>query len=133
VICHQVNTLGVMGAGLALKIREKWPVVWSQYSRSVPSLGDCQIVPLFFQRSVETLVANLAGQAGVGRECRQTNYGALSSALYHLREATDRLLQPGTPIYFPHGMGCGLAGGDWNIVSELIEFYFPDAVICQWP
>lgn len=27
-ICQQVNCRGVMGAGLALKIRRKWPVVY---------------------------------------------------------------------------------------------------------
>lgn len=27
VICHQVNCCGVMGAGLAKQIRDKWPVV----------------------------------------------------------------------------------------------------------
>ena len=30
-ICQQVNCRGVMGAGLALKIRRKWPVVYQQY------------------------------------------------------------------------------------------------------
>lgn len=31
IICHQVNCIGVMGAGLALKIRNKWPIVYKKY------------------------------------------------------------------------------------------------------
>lgn len=30
-ICQQVNCRGVMGAGLALQIRNKWPVVYRRY------------------------------------------------------------------------------------------------------
>ena len=28
VICHQVNCIGAMGAGLALQIRKKWSIVY---------------------------------------------------------------------------------------------------------
>lgn len=31
VICHQVNCCGVMGAGLAKQIRDKWPVVFDEF------------------------------------------------------------------------------------------------------
>ena len=31
VICHQVNCIGAMGAGLALQIRNKWPIVYEKY------------------------------------------------------------------------------------------------------
>ena len=31
IICHQVNCIGAMGAGLALNIRNKWPIVFNQY------------------------------------------------------------------------------------------------------
>ena len=31
IICHQVNAMGKMGAGIALSIRKKWPVVYNDY------------------------------------------------------------------------------------------------------
>ena len=31
ILCHQVNCIGLMGAGLALQIRNKWPNVFSKY------------------------------------------------------------------------------------------------------
>jgi len=36
-------------------------------------------------------------------------------------------------VYVPYLMGCGLAGGDWGIYSEIIEFYIPDAIIVRLP
>ena len=32
-ICQQVNCRGVMGAGLAKQIRDKWPVVFDEYKK----------------------------------------------------------------------------------------------------
>lgn len=32
IICHQVNCLGIMGAGLAKQIREKFPCVYQMYN-----------------------------------------------------------------------------------------------------
>ena len=31
IICHQVNTHGIMGAGIALQIKEKFPDVYAVY------------------------------------------------------------------------------------------------------
>ena len=35
IICHQVNCKGVMGAGLAKQIRDKWPVVFDEYKTAI--------------------------------------------------------------------------------------------------
>ena len=44
-ICHQVNCLGVMGSGVALQIKNKWPIVfaeyrnlWEKYKNNIPYL-----------------------------------------------------------------------------------------------
>ena len=130
ILAQQVNTKGVMGAGLALQIRDKWPIVYKHYTGDTPQLGQCQIVEIYGEG---ILVANLAGQRGYGTG-KQTNYGGLSDALNFLRKyRDDRYAWSGQliPTYFPYGMGCGLAGGDWKVVSELIEYYFPEAIICK--
>lgn len=125
IIGQQVNCQGVMGAGLAWAIQDKWPVVYHRYRHTKPALGLCDIV--FAQADI--YVANLYGQDTVGTGRRQTNYGALSSALSSLRTQTKHMLNY-WHVYLPHGIGCGLGGGDWEIVHELIEFYLPDAIIC---
>lgn len=126
-ICQQVNCEKVMGAGLAAQIKKKWPIVYTTYLSNKPVLGEYDLVRV--SGTMPGLyVANLYGQQGFGTDKRQTNYGALSSALASM--AHD--LRFDIPhIYFPFEMGCGLGGGDWNIVSELIEFYFPNAIICR--
>lgn len=45
-IVHQVNNLGVMGAGLALQIKHKYPQVFIQYRNEyrAKQLGDIQCI-----------------------------------------------------------------------------------------
>ena len=70
VICHQVNCLGVMGAGLALQIRREWENVYNVYvDKDDWQVGDCQLVTI----GDAQFVANLAGQQNVGGGV-QTDY-----------------------------------------------------------
>jgi hypothetical protein len=68
-------------------------------------------------------VFNLFGQLDVGISQRQVNYGAIGLSLLNMR---NQLAEPDTIVGFPHSMCCGLAGGDWDIILEMIEFYFKD-------
>jgi O-acetyl-ADP-ribose deacetylase (regulator of RNase III) len=126
IICHQVNCQRVMGSGLALQIRTKWPHVFDAYSQKRRwELGDCQIVTV----GDNQYVANLAGQRTYGEGLR-TNYGALEYALdqaYDFTEANELVL------YIPHSLGCGLAGGNWEMVLDIIAKVAPNAVICKLP
>lgn len=124
VICQQVNCRKVMGAGLALQIAKKWPQVRQVYLRSHPVLGG--ILPV--QVEPHLIVCNIYGQDGYGRGRKYTNYGALTEAFQHMFwEYADM------DVYIPEGMGCGLAGGDWKIISYIIEQWLPDAIICRRP
>lgn len=75
-------------------------------------LGDFQVV----QVAQQLYVANLFWQSSFGRDKRQTNYAALGTALFSVmkehHDATFRV---------PYGLGCGLAGGNWATVMNLIE------------
>ena len=123
IICHQVNCMKVMGAGLALEIKNKWPKVYREYMTKSWRLGDCQLIEV----NSNLFIANLAGQLEVGKGV-QTNYVSLGNALSKLNNfAMTRKLQ----VYIPHGIGCGLAGGDWNVVSKIIKQEVPNAIICK--
>lgn len=67
-----------------------------------------------------TDVVNLFGQNGYGRGERQTNYAALAAALFSFFRDCARNNQDVT-IRLPYGLGCGLAGGDWDTVLEIIS------------
>lgn len=128
IICHQVNCKGKMGAGIALKIRKKWPVVYEQYLLSFKTkqltLGNIQIVKI----SSFLYVANLAGQDGYGRNKRYTDYTSLATCFSGLQIISDALkLQ----IYIPYKIGCLNAGGDWSIVEKIINNNIKNPVICK--
>lgn len=125
VIVHQVNCMGVMGAGLARQIRAKWPSVYNEYralcvEASAPRdlMGKAQIV------SVEPgcSVANCFAQQDyrrAGQNVCITDYGSLSLALNEVREYATSI--NARTVALPFELGCGLAGGDWNIVRDIIN------------
>lgn len=126
IIGHQVNCIGVMGAGLAKQIRNKYPVVFKEYKKFVDSqsnkynlLGAQQLVSI----SEQKYISNLFGQKGIGRFQQQSDYEALESSLTKLLYLAET---SNLSVALPHGVGCGLAGGDWDIVYEIIDKVFQD-------
>lgn len=138
IIVQQVNAQGVMGSGVAKDIRDKWPVVWEEYSRIVvPYPGDrgASVMGMMIPVQVDTnlWVCNVVGQQYYGREPnkqpygRYTSYDALANGLAKVNTfalenfiiENDWWMHRPT-IHFPL-IGCGLGGGDWRIVSRIIE------------
>ena len=126
IICHQVNSRGVAGAGLALQIRNKWPGWYSEYQRNIISrLG---VVHWYEVKSLHNRavlsIASLYAQENYGTKVRQTNYAYLAKCLLAVEAQSA-----GEQVYIPHGIGCGLGGGDWQIVYQIIEDALPHAII----
>ena len=120
-ICQQVNCKGVMGAGLAMQICIQWPVVYRRYlefcyGNDGNKLGTYQEVLV----EPKLYVVNLFGQNGYSRGERQTNYAALAAALFSFFRDCAQKYQDVT-IRLPYGLGCGLAGDDWNTVLDIIS------------
>lgn len=128
IIAHQVNLQGFMNAGLAKQVRAKYPKAYDCYYRAWQAqwfkLGMIQPVQV-----AETLwVVNMAAQDRYGRDRRYTDYDALRICLTKLNQwSIDRDLQ----AHLPYGLGCGLAGGDWSIVSQMIVECVPSAIVCR--
>lgn len=122
-IAHQTNCLGTMGAGVAKAIANKYPHVESSYIKACKSvsnksdlLGKIQIIacdPNDKEKKGQCIV-NVFGQHKVGTYRRQTDYDAL-------RKAFVKLNTQGYDVAIPYLMGCGLGGGDWNIVVQIIN------------
>lgn len=133
VICHQVNCMGVMGGGLARQIRDKYPDVYQQYQSKCDAdnycLGDVQ-----YCGEAEVIIANMFAQFGYGRDKQYTDYDALKRCLKNVRGALQIYSHHHSNyrVAFPHGLGCGLAGGDWAIVHGMIDEIFGDSeCICE--
>lgn len=122
VILQQVNCQGVMGSGFAKAIRDKWPVVYTNFKSLSDRflaedrtgrtlLGECQLVKV----GENLFVANLFAQQYFGKTgARFTSYEALESSLKSLWREVE-----GMPIHHPE-IGCGLGGGSWPIVRKII-------------
>lgn len=126
VIAHQVNCKGVMGAGLAKQIRSRYPDVYTSYKKACNAqtdlLGKVQLVA-----TPDCRVANLFSQSNYGTGKCYTNYEALAMCLTKLRYRMETLGLK--ELGLPYGLGCGLAGGDWKIVYEIIRDVFTPSEI----
>ena len=127
VVLHQVNCKGVMGGGIAYQIKNMFPDVYQTYSdyckkHDYNCLSDFLPVKTKLD-SISFIIGNCFGQNGFGKGL-QTNYDALKNCF----EQT-KLLFPHNRILIPHSIGCGLAGGDWNIVFKMIENVFADCEV----
>jgi O-acetyl-ADP-ribose deacetylase (regulator of RNase III) len=121
VLLHVCNNKGVMGSGIALEIKNRIPDAFVAYKEIPTELGTCT-----FGWTTETnrrsgMVVNMVSQDGYGKGIRHLNYGALAECL-HKVSVLNKTLRIG----LPYKMGADRAGGDWDIVLELIDFCLKD-------
>lgn len=131
-ICHQVNCKGVMGAGLALQIKNKYPEVYQKYRRyckdehynppqmlKSPLLGKIQIIypekDSLNPDDYHFCIVNCFGQDGYGHGL-QTDYRAVKECFRKINK-----MFAGKRVALPYKFGCGLAGGDWDIIFSIIK------------
>jgi O-acetyl-ADP-ribose deacetylase (regulator of RNase III) len=133
IICQQVNCKGVMGSGLAKQIRNKYPNVYTDYKlfcKTVKNpLGQVNsVVVQDKEKGLNHIIMNIFGQDGYGRDRRYTDYNALEMGLQSIYNevTTEGKFLYGKSIAIPYNLGCGLAGGDWNVVCKIIEDVFND-------
>ena len=124
IICHQVNCRRVAGTGLALQIRNRWPEWHDVFRANRPHLGDIH----YWRADTNLIIASLYSQYDYGRSQRRTNYAALGSCMMMLRNFDN---MDNKHICFPYFYGCGLGGGDWEIVRQIITDALPDAVFIK--
>lgn len=123
-IFHQVNCMGVMGAGLAKQIAEKYSEVLTVYEYMIRNAQPkpYELLGSYFGFPIhkDLQIVSIFGQYDYGRVGRYTEYAALNSAFSNIPYSR---IQP--PYCIPTRLGCGLGGGDWRIVSSIIEDSVP--------
>lgn len=120
VICHQVNCRGVMGAGLAREIRTRYPDIMTEY-RSTCMRGAENLGSVLYYKASQYDIANLFAQDDCGHYGNYTDYAALRACCE--RVAMD---YNNGVVAVPYKLGCGLAGGDWNIVYPMLKSIFSE-------
>lgn len=122
-ILHQANCHSTMGAGVAKSIAKIYPEAELVDSNSDYSPEDKFGKFTYAVTESGVTVANLYGQYNTGIGL-QTDYKMMNSALnYFLYSAKAGLGNNVNlnKVGVPYGMGCGLAGGDWEIVKDMLE------------
>lgn len=116
IIVHVANNRRAWGAGFVLALSRRWEAPEKAY-RSAPELqlGDCQIVEV----GPGLFVANMVAQDGFPSASRRCalDYEALAVCLEIVAIFAT---QVGADVAMPR-IGCGIAGGTWERVSEVVE------------
>lgn len=142
IIVHCCNDIGGWGAGFVLAISRRWKEPERQYRAYYRSmrLGDVRIVKV----EENIAVCNLIGQHGIlSSKPKIIDYSINPQKVYEYTNTKNyippirydaiecgfkRLYskikdRPDIVVHMPR-IGCGLAGGDWNVIEQIINKVF---------
>lgn len=127
IIAHVTNNQGGWGSGFVLAISHRWSMpedAYRQWARNSElnrmrkpfELGQVQMVGVRADIDVANMVAQ--HKFATPQNPVALRYGALEDCLNQVRDYAQRL---NASVHMPR-IGCGLAGGDWNLVSDIIDW-----------
>lgn len=120
IIAHQCNCFCNMGRGIAPLIAKAFPE--AREVDNCTAVGDKEklgSLTMGYNREHEIFIFNLYGQYGHWKKedgSINTDYDALRRSLTEMAKWLDEEDTIGLPK-----LGCGLGGGEWNIVEKIIE------------
>ena len=129
IIVHGCNMQGVMGAGFAKQLRSIYPEAYrlyrTHYEDNALYLG--KALPVQVNENGLVIVNGIT-QVFYGRKPNHQycDYNAISSVF---RTVNEIAMRENKEVHFPK-IGCGLAGGDWDIVQTLISATMDPSVSC---
>lgn len=121
-IVHGCNARGVMGSGVALAVRRKFPNAYNNYIAQYAMCGLTTGKAYPVMISDRLYVWNAITQEGYGAQTRNTSYDAIASCF----EEIDATIKAGIPhpvpaeVHIPM-IGAARGGGNWEIIREIIE------------
>ncbi len=119
VIIHVCNDIDKWGRGFVLSLSKRWikPVInFHSMKQELGFISMCLVEEL-----ERIIVVNMVAQRGIYKQngIEPIRYGALETCLqkvaYEFKDYVSKV-----SIHLPR-IGCGLAGGNWEIVQGLIE------------
>ena len=134
VILHVAICQRIMGSGIALQIKNKYPGAYKAYMEYPSQPLDCADIELgtisYHQLYGDgAYIFNLHAQHLYGYGKRFLNYEALYCSLEKARDVITKsgLMSASTiKIGVPKFMGCYRAGGSWKVVSSMLEDVLED-------
>jgi len=146
-IVHGCNARGIMGSGVALQIRRRYPEAFRGYYEYVKRvenynarLGDAgniklagKVINHFVDKKL--VIVNAITQDSFGRDPNviYVDYDAVRESfkvlngMLQARRNNDEYEKIKKVVNFPL-IGCGLANGDWEIVRDIIDEELDDDI-----
>lgn len=120
-VVQVMNNVGKRwGGGFPAAVARRWRAAEDDYRQWFASLSkrpDLGAVR-FFDTQTGIHIATIVAQDGLGRNrAKRVRYNALTNGLDAVRQHATEY---GMTVHMPR-IGCGQAGGDWRVVSELVE------------
>lgn len=119
-ILHGCNAQGAMNSGVAAKIRLQHPQAYIEYRRAYESalnkhLASLPLGSIIKVSSNDKVILNAITQKYYGRDgSRYVSYDAISEVFAQIEKLKIK------EIAMPK-IGAGLGGGDWSVISAIIE------------
>ncbi|MEO1217913.1 MAG: macro domain-containing protein [Bacteroidota bacterium] len=117
-IVHGCNCFCAMGAGIAKKIKKEFPGAYKADLETKKGdktkLGEISYANVFIEDR-KFIVVNAYTQYSYSGSGRKVKYEAIRKAFHEIKNKFS-----GLKIGYP-AIGAGLGGGDWKIISKIIE------------
>ena len=119
-ICHSCNCISTGAAGLAKLIFENYPYSNSYINRKVPNIPGT--ITIHGDGINKRYIINMYTQYFPGKPQKSNKDNEIIRQEY-FKSALNCLskIKNIKSIAFPYNISCGLAGGDWQIYSNLIN------------
>lgn len=126
-LVHCCNAQGVMGSGIAKQVKDQIPETYEAYRLRYATKG-LTLGDVIYSEGV----FNLIGQDRYGYDGeRYCHYGAIAKGFNTISQMTmagdlykklvDIPVKSNYSIALPYKFACDRAGGDWEVVEDLIE------------
>ena len=114
VIVHGCNCFCTMGAGIALQIKYKFPEAYMVDIQTQYGDRD-KLGTITYTKNTKPIIVNAYTQYKYTRDDVDADYNAIRTCMKEIKNKFN-----GKKIGMPL-IGAGLAGGDWNKISKIIE------------
>ena len=129
IILHQCNTQGIMGKGVAAFLDKKWKGLEkaTKYHINLAEAnnhdGFGTVFPYLANHKMT--IGNCLSEVGMCSNRKpgdpaNTSYDAIIKCFNRVK---NDFTTQGRNVYIPFKYGCGLAGGNWNIMLEILKDY----------
>jgi len=114
ILVNTVNTVGVMGKGIALEFKNRYPKNFQLY-RGAYLRGELEIGKLFITKENSKLIINLPTKEHWRNKSKYSYVAEGLEALKFYLKSNPNLKSISIPA-----LGCSNGGLDWNVVKEMI-------------